>query len=112
MHRRHARFEVEALVDLQAPEGAQGAARVGNISLGGICIQTGHAEEVGTEVDLRINFPDLDLALDVRGEVVWANREQPCDIGIRYLDMDASKRATLLRYLESVREAPRIVSES
>jgi hypothetical protein len=99
--RRHARFEVDALVDLKGA----GESKVENISLGGICIRIGQVEveEVGTHVDLRINFPDLDIALDLRGEVVWANRAQPCDMGIRYLDLDADKRATLKRYIESIK---------
>ena len=109
--REFPRYEVSAYVDYTGSEVLL-YHRIQNISLGGICLSSPSIEEVGTLVDLVINFPELGTSLAMRGEVVWANREQPCDIGIRYLDMDASKRATLLRYLESVREAPRIVSES
>src|SRR5262249_17221722 len=115
----HPRYEVSAHVDLgnaaeisavaQAVDSplSEGATRVENISLGGICIQGGHAEEVGTHVDLVINFPELDAALELRGEVVWANRARPCDMGIRYLDLDSKKRATLELYIERVCSTPK-----
>jgi uncharacterized protein (TIGR02266 family) len=74
--------------------------RIENISLGGICIQTSNLEEVGTVVDLVINFPELEASLAVKGQVVWANRTHPTDMGIRYIDMDDSRRETLRRYIE------------
>ena len=51
--------------------------RIQNISLGGVCIQSSGVEDVGTMVDLVINFPDLDASIAVKGEVVWVNREAP-----------------------------------
>ena len=77
--------------------------RIENISLGGICIQTAAVEDLGTVVDLVINFPDLDTSIAVQGEVVWANREPPMDMGIRYLDLDDERRETLRRYISQVK---------
>jgi uncharacterized protein (TIGR02266 family) len=73
--------------------------KVRNISLGGICIQSASVEDVGTMVELVLNFPDLDASLAVQGEVVWANREPPMDMGIRYVDLDNERRDTLRKYL-------------
>jgi uncharacterized protein (TIGR02266 family) len=73
--------------------------KVRNISLGGICIQSASVEDVGTMVELVLNFPDLDASLAVQGEVVWANREAPMDMGIRYVDLDNERRDTLRKYL-------------
>jgi len=73
--------------------------KVQNISLGGICLQSASVEDVGTIVELVLNFPDLDASLAVQGEVVWANREAPMDMGIRYVDLDNERRDTLRKYL-------------
>ena len=100
--RVHARYEVTAYVDYSGSEVLL-YHRIENISLGGICIQTAAVEEVGTIVDLMINFPDLDTSIAVQGEVVWCNREPPMDMGIRYVDLDDERRETLRRYLTQVR---------
>jgi uncharacterized protein (TIGR02266 family) len=100
--REHPRYEVSAYVDYTGSELLL-YHQIENISLGGICIQTGTVEDVGTIVDLLINFPDLDASVAVQGEVVWANREPPCDMGIRYVELDGDRRETLKRYLQKVR---------
>ena len=78
--------------------------RIQNISLGGVCIQTTGVEEVGTLVDLVLNFPELDASIAVTGEVVWANREPPMDMGIRYVDLDEERKDTLRKYINMVRK--------
>ena len=78
--REFPRFEVNAYVDYTGNEVLL-FHRIQNISLGGVCIQTSGVEEVGTMVDLVLNFPDLDASIAVTGEVVWANREPPMDMG-------------------------------
>jgi uncharacterized protein (TIGR02266 family) len=78
--------------------------RIQNISLGGICIQSSGVEDVGTTVDLVINFPDLNASLSVKGEVVWVNREPPMDMGIRYVDLDNERKETLRRYIGLVKK--------
>lgn len=96
------RFEITAYVDYAGSEVLL-YHRIENISLGGICIQTAAIEDVGTMVDLLINFPDLDTSVAVRGEVVWANREPPMDMGIRYVDLEGERRETLRKYIQTVR---------
>src|SRR5262249_40605174 len=88
--------------------------KIQNISLGGICIQSASIEEVGTIVDLVINFPDLDAQVALKGEVVWANREPPMDMGIRYIDLDEERKETLRKYIGMVgrREARRLTGAS
>lgn len=93
------RFELNVYVDYTGSEVLL-FHKVRNISLGGICIQSASVEDVGTIVELVLNFPDLDAAsLAVQGEVVWANREAPMDMGIRYVDLDNERRDTLRKYL-------------
>src|SRR5260370_21287088 len=101
--REHSRYEVNAYVDYTGNEVLL-YHRIQNISLGGICIQTPSIEEVGSIVDLVINFPELSTSLSLRGEVVWANREPPMDMGIRYIDLDDTRRETLKQYIARVKK--------
>lgn len=103
-HRReHPRYEISAYVDYTGSEVLL-YHRIQNISIGGVCLQSPSIEEVGTTVDLVINFPELGTTLATRGEVVWANRDPPMDMGIRFLDMDEAKRETLRRYITRVKK--------
>jgi uncharacterized protein (TIGR02266 family) len=101
--RQHPRYEVTAYVDYSGSEVLL-YHRIENISLGGICIQTASIEDIGTIVDLVINFPDLDTSISLQGEVVWSNREAPMDMGIRYIDLDDERKETLRRYITAVRK--------
>src|SRR6478672_3957012 len=96
--REFPRFEVNAYVDYTGNEVLL-YHRVQNISLGGICIQSNGVEDVGTMVDLVINFPELGASIAVRGEVAWFNRDSPMDMGVRYVDLDNGRKDTLRRYI-------------
>ena len=96
--RVHRRIEVNAYVDYTGTEVLL-FHRIENISLGGLCIQAATAEDPGTVVDLVINFPDLKETVEVKGEVVWASREPPHNMGIRFLNVDARTQAVLESYL-------------
>ncbi|MCA9670110.1 MAG: PilZ domain-containing protein [Myxococcales bacterium] len=100
--REFPRFEVTAYVDYSGSEILL-YHRIENISLGGMCIQTAAVEELGTIVDVVINFPDLDAMVSAQGEVVWVNREPPRDMGIRFIDLDEERKNVLRAYLEKVR---------
>jgi len=102
--RRDPRYEVDAFADMTGTEILLNH-KVCNISLGGICLQTQSVEEVGTVVDLVINFPELESTIAVKGEVVWVNREPPEDMGIRYLSLSEERKRTLRKYLQSLKES-------
>jgi uncharacterized protein (TIGR02266 family) len=97
------RYEVSAFVDYAGGEVLLHH-RIQNISLGGICIQSPSIEEVGSTVELVVNFPELGRSLALRGQVVWANREPPMDMGIRYIEMDDTKRETLKQFIGRVKK--------
>src|SRR3954454_8828750 len=101
--REFPRFEVNAYVDYTGNEVLL-YHRIQNISLGGVCIQSSGVEDVGTIVDLVINFPELDASLSIKGEVVWVNRDAPQDMGIRYVDLDGERKEMLRKYIGLVRE--------
>jgi len=101
--RVHPRYEVNATVDVSAADLLL-YHRIQNISLGGICIQTSTLSEVGARVDVVLNFPELGTQVSMQGQVVWANREPPQDVGIRWVDLDEERRRLLAEYLKSVRD--------
>ena len=101
--REFPRYEVNAYVDFTGNEVLL-FHRIQNISLGGVCLQTSGVEEVGTVVDIVLNFPDLDASIAVRGEVVWANRDAPMDMGVRFVELDEERKDTLRKYISMVRK--------
>lgn len=97
------RFEVTAYVDYTGSEVLL-YHRIENISLGGMCIQTSMLEEIGTPVEMVVNFPDLDTSLALQGEVVWANSDEPMDMGVRFVDLDEDRKDVLRQYIEAVKK--------
>jgi hypothetical protein len=101
--RRFPRYEVNALVDVTGTEVLL-FHKIQNISLGGISIQSPTIEEIGTIVDLVINFPGPSAdSISIKGEVVWVNREPPMDMGIRYVDLDEGSKEKLKKLLALVK---------
>jgi uncharacterized protein (TIGR02266 family) len=101
--RHHPRYEITAYVDYTGSEVLL-YHRIENISLGGLCIHSTKLEPLGTVVDLVINFPALDASVALQGEVVWANPEEPMDMGIRFLELDGEHREVLRRHISAVRD--------
>ena len=102
--REFPRYEVNAYVDCTGNEVLL-YHRIQNISLGGVCIQSSGVEDVGTTIDLVINFPDLSASLSIKGQVVWVNRTDPMDMGIRYVELDNERREMLRKYISMVRKS-------
>ncbi len=102
--RAHPRFEVDAHVDVAAAEVLPGQT-VLNLSLGGICIRTPSLQEVGTKVDVTVNFPDLGTSMALRGQVVWVSREPPAEVGLRWLDLDDDRRELLRKFIALVQRS-------
>ena len=100
--RVYQRFEVNAYVDVTGPDVLL-YHRIQNVSLGGICIQSATVADLGQTLEVVINFPDLGAHIAVNGQVVWANREPPQDVGIRWINLDETRRELLRRYVEAVR---------
>ena len=64
----------------------------------------GRNRRAPARVPALLNFPELDASIAVTGEVVWANREPPMDMGIRYVDLDEERKDTLRKYINMVRK--------
>ena len=109
--RNHPRYEVEAYVDVSGADVLL-YHRIQNVSLGGICIQTATMADVGSEVEVVISFPELGSQVALSDQVVWANREPPQDVGIRWLDLDETRRELLRRYIEAVRKMDIAIDKS
>ena len=76
-----------------------------NLSLGGLCLRCDAAEEIGTVVDLVVHFPELGTSVAARGQVIWANRTHPCDIGVKFIGMDERRLETLRQYIGRIQSA-------
>jgi len=73
---------------------------VENISLGGLCIQAPSVEPVGINVSLTLNFADLNVTIDIEGEVVWANEDPPRDMGIRFIGLNEENKDIIRQYID------------
>jgi uncharacterized protein (TIGR02266 family) len=102
--RKHPRYEVTAFVDSSGSEVFLHH-KLLNLSLGGLSFQCDAPEPIGTEVDLLLHFPEINASLPIRGQVVWANRSQPSDMGLRFIQVDDKKQETLKQYLNKVFQA-------
>ena len=96
--RVHPRYEIESSADISG-----GSHRIQNISLGGICIRTSRLQEVGAPVDVVLDLPELGRRLELSGQVVWVNREPPEDVGIRWTNVDETRRKLLGEYIDMLR---------
>jgi Tfp pilus assembly protein PilZ len=81
---------------------------LGDISVGGLFIQSSVVRDIGTEVTLRIDVPAEGVTLQARGIVVRARtadeaREsgRPPGMGIVFTSLDAGARATLERLIDA-----------
>lgn len=101
--RKHTRYEVTAFVDSSGSE-VYLHHRLLNLSLGGLSFQCDAPEPIGTEVELLLHFPEINASLPLRGQVVWANRSQPSDMGLRFVAVDDKKQETLKQYLNKVHQ--------
>ena len=45
------------------------------------------------------------MSVPLRGQVVWANRSHPIDMGIRFVNLDDKKQESLRQYLQKAQQA-------
>jgi type IV pilus assembly protein PilZ len=83
-----------------------------NISNGGVFIRSSSPLPLNSEVALVFRLPESDQCIRATGRVVW-NYDMPkgtshivTGSGIRFVDMSASDRATLERYLARLTPTP------
>ena len=93
--RRSRRYEVNA----NAQVADQSPHRIVNISLGGICLRTSELAEMGTILDLQINFHHPSGTIATRGEVVWRKQGPEMTMGVRFVELNSEHQRILRRYL-------------
>ncbi len=108
--RRHLRHPTQIPLELRvarAPE--PGAARLADLSLGGLCFRAQAPVPVGAELALRV--PLVAPELELRARVVWCRRRGPAwEVGVAFADEAEAHRARMVeqichieRYREEVR---------
>lgn len=101
--RRHKRFELEAFVDYTGREFLLNH-RIYDLSLGGMRLATSEPEPVGSLVDLVITFPDLDAAIELKGEVAWFKPAPENEMGIKFNSVGMKELKLLQEYLKKIEE--------
>jgi len=99
--RRYPRIEANAYVDYTGEEVLL-FHTIENISLGGISIIAPSVEEVGTLVELVVNFPEEDIQLDCVGEVVWSHEGEEGRMGIKFINLSDEEKLKLKEYLAQI----------
>jgi uncharacterized protein (TIGR02266 family) len=78
-------------------------ATTGNISLGGLFIETDHTYPLQTRLQIRFRIPTQPEPIDVSGEVRWVEHGgpgQPAGIGVRFQGLRAREVWALNRFFQ------------
>lgn len=72
-------------------------ANTSNVGLGGLCVQLNQEIDVGTKVDIQLNFTDTKTPFRCRGVVVRSKQESEriYNIGIQFEPLSEPKQAFL-----------------
>ncbi len=97
--RQYPRIEANAYLDYNTSDKVLLFHTIENISLGGVSIRAPLVEEVGSIVEMSINFPEEDSVVEMRGEVVWARIEEHARMGIKFIEMSEEVREKLKKLL-------------
>lgn len=93
-----ARSEHTAHVDSQSYQ----PQKLLNLSPASLSFQCDTPSQIGAEVEVSLDLPELNATLPLRGQVVWANRAFPSDMGLRLLGVTQQQRDVLERFLQRV----------
>jgi len=102
--RAHPRVQTHIDTKLRLPDGRyQTAARIMNLSLGGVFIETAEPLGFGAELDLEFALPDS--VIRCRGLVVWSTKTAPqkaagrSGMGVRLMKIDVAEMRKLESYI-------------
>jgi uncharacterized protein (TIGR02266 family) len=93
------RLDVEIIVGDQTR-----TATTGNISLGGLFVETKETLPLQTQLQIRFKIPTQPESIEVTGEVRWVEPggpEQPSGMGIRFQGLRAREVWALNRFFQS-----------
>ncbi len=96
--RLYPRIEANVYIDMTGDEILLFHA-IENISLGGISVSSSNVENKGAMVELVLNFPGRDDALECMGEVVWTRDGNPPSMGIMFTSLTDQDKEFLKEFL-------------
>lgn len=98
------RFEVEH--NVQLGEGTTPSGQTGNLSLGGMYLNTPMQLETGTELRSQIELPGIPKPLQVKGRVMYrldpnqaATKGRKPGVGVQFMQMEPESKSVLRHYL-------------
>lgn len=112
--RSHTRVEADLTVRFADERGGFLEECVGNISKGGVFIETFTPRKVGEVVDLQLRIPHGNEEIAVQGEVVHVRgaakgddpeQRERAGMGIRFTILDAKQKTELRAFIDSLVEA-------
>jgi DNA-binding response OmpR family regulator len=95
--RRYCRHPVDMPLRLRLPHNQEVTATATNISEGGISIRTLAKLTKDTQVQLGFTLPGVNITLEVKGEVAWADGTG--HVGIRFAEVPQSAQYQLEKWL-------------
>jgi len=96
--RQYPRVRVAATVDVSS-DALLLYNHIENISLGGLCISLPAVLDVGTVVDLVINFSSIGDEIQVEGVVVWCSDDPEIVAGVKFINLEGEAREKIRNYL-------------
>jgi len=95
--RRYFRHPVEMAVRLNVPEGAETKATATDLSEGGMAMRIAGRLPKGVIIHLRFTLPGSKTALDLSGNVAWADGSG--NVGVRFVEVPQSSQYQLEKWL-------------
>ena len=97
--RRSPRIKLNAWIDVAGSRDILLYHKIRDLSLGGVAVETGAPEPVGSKVDLLINFPELDETINASGTVIRVQDQPWQGMVIRFEHLTEDARRVLQKYL-------------
>ena len=97
--RRSPRIRLNAWIDVAGSRDILLFHKIRDLSLGGVAVETGAPEPVGSKVDLLINFPELDETIQACGTVIRVQKDPWQGMVIRFDNLSEEAREVLKKYL-------------
>ncbi|MCP4678804.1 MAG: PilZ domain-containing protein [Deltaproteobacteria bacterium] len=100
--RKHERIDYDASVELGFDDGERHAARIVNISLGGVFLKADSQPEFGSRVHLYFELPRVDDLCEIPCLVRWIKKDR--GIGLQFEHLRAIETWAISKLLRDLKE--------
>lgn len=93
------RIRLDAWIDVAGSRDVLLFNKIRDLSLGGVSVETESIEPVGSQVDVVINFPELDETISATGTVIRIQDQPWKGMVIRFNQLQEDARKVIERYI-------------